>query len=645
MKKAAIGGQGSGVIETASVVSIAVDRLQAAPWNARKRFDAASIAELADSIKRYGVQVPLTVRSSGPGIGFEIVCGHRRYAAARNAGLDAVPCIVRELTDDQAREVGLVDNLQREDLPAMEEAEAYGKLLERPGATIETVAAALAKSPSYVGRRAQLLKAIEPVREALRAGAIEVGHALELARLDEGRQRQMLSWLRCGVALVEPNDVEDEDAEPGTCRFCGRNEIDDDTCEWLNDEETICTDPSCLAQFRLETGQGDVQWCKTPRSVVELRGEVERTSFVLLSEAPFPLTADLAPMPCVDCPKRSGNAALLFDDCAQDTCTDKPCYRRKVNAWIEAELEAAKAEKRKLLKLTERWTSDKTVVRCDDWGDCARVFKRDAECGHGEQGIWIDGERAGHAAAVCRDKDCEVHFGKRSSVSGSSRTESTPAEKQKRKELLARVKAEREYRVALFERMAKIDARTLAKTIVAKLATGLTLYAIERSDSTRYGDLAAALGIDKELLGWNGREKLQAHLAALPTESQLLIARLAIEDSELCVHEHDVPGGGALDKRRKLDLEVLAETVGVNWAALRSPAQGSGVSARKSTSADAKTRDGKPAKQKCPGGSNRSKVDDASRKRIAAAMKKRWSEMRKRQKESAKKSAKKGGRK
>lgn len=603
----------------AQVRELPIDSLVVSPEETRKTIDQAALRELATSIEKDGVIEALLVRPidldcmsgeplPGPARAkdaYEIVAGQRRWLASKLAGKPTCPCIVREMSDDEARALRVVSNEQREDLPPMEQAEAFGKLLDVPGATVESVAAAVAKSPSYVGRRVQLLKAIEPVRQALKAGAIEVGHALLLAPLDEALQRQLLTCMQVGATLVEPEDVEDESGEPGECRYCGCTEDDPcpGGCSWANAEETVCTNPDCLEQFRAETGQQNDEWRKTHYSIVELRREIEETSYRDLKDAPFPLAADLPPVPCADCPKRAGNAQLLFDDCAQDTCTDRPCFNRKLNFWISAELGSATLEKRKLLKLTSNWTSDKDKVRVSDHGG-ARELKTPDECPHGEEGIWIDGRNAGGRAMVCRKADCKTHRGGESrSSSSSGRTQASPKEQEERKKKLAKLNAEKKYRAALFAAVAKAPINHI---YASDLNLEVCLYAIGRGPGQYEKKVAEALGWPESIFGWGGGKELRERLVKLAPVERLRIALLAAHAGELGVNEY------AIDAKPK-DLEKLAGFLGVDVKNIR--AESTAKAAKK-----LKPGEHKPG---CP--------IDAQRKRWAAA------------RTPAKKTAKKGG--
>jgi ParB family chromosome partitioning protein len=146
------------------------------PDQPRKRIDEASIAELAASIKRHGVIQPLIVEAAGADR-YRIVAGERRWRAACIAGLSRVPAIVREFDRDRRLEVALVENIQREDLNPVDEAEAYRQLMEVTGLTQEQVAERVGKSRPAVANALRLLNLPTDAMEAIRAGSISAGHA------------------------------------------------------------------------------------------------------------------------------------------------------------------------------------------------------------------------------------------------------------------------------------------------------------------------------------------------------------------------------------------------------------------------------------------------------------------------------------
>ena len=153
-----------------------VERIQPGRFQPRKRFREESLQELADSIKAQGVLAPLVVRPRAGG-GFELIAGERRLRAAKLAGLSKVPVVVREADDRQALELSLVENLQREDLDPLEEAEAYRQLMTEFEYTQEELGRRVGKDRATLSNALRLLKLPEDLQDDLRAGLITAGHA------------------------------------------------------------------------------------------------------------------------------------------------------------------------------------------------------------------------------------------------------------------------------------------------------------------------------------------------------------------------------------------------------------------------------------------------------------------------------------
>lgn len=149
----------------------------------RKTFDEAALDELADSIKQHGVLQPLLVRPLANG-GYQLVAGERRWRASRKAGLREVPVVVKDLTDTETMEIAIIENLQREDLNPIEEAEGLQALIDKCGFTQEDVAASVGKSRPAIANSLRLLKLPSEVRELTRDGKISAGHARALISLD-----------------------------------------------------------------------------------------------------------------------------------------------------------------------------------------------------------------------------------------------------------------------------------------------------------------------------------------------------------------------------------------------------------------------------------------------------------------------------
>ncbi|MFO7171752.1 MAG: ParB/RepB/Spo0J family partition protein [Bacillota bacterium] len=177
-------------VEKENVQEIEVARIRPNPHQPRQAFDEAKLAELAASIREHGVVQPVLVRPVESG--YELVAGERRWRAAQMAGLERIPAIVRELTPAQVMEIALIENLQREDLNPLEEAEAYRRLIEEFQLTQEELARRLGKSRSQIANTLRLLNLPESVRQRLAAGTLTVGHAKVLLGLtDPGEQERL----------------------------------------------------------------------------------------------------------------------------------------------------------------------------------------------------------------------------------------------------------------------------------------------------------------------------------------------------------------------------------------------------------------------------------------------------------------------
>ncbi|HBK52641.1 MAG TPA: chromosome partitioning protein ParB, partial [Syntrophomonas wolfei] len=170
-----------GFDETQEVTQIEVDEIVLRKEQPRKRFDDKSLRELADSIKEHGLLQPLIVRPRQDG--FELVAGERRWRAAQMAGLKQVPALLREMDDVQAAEVSLVENIQRDDLSAIEEAMAYKYMMDNYGYTQEVLAEKLGKSRSHIANMVRMLALPEQVLTMLESQEITAGHARAILSL------------------------------------------------------------------------------------------------------------------------------------------------------------------------------------------------------------------------------------------------------------------------------------------------------------------------------------------------------------------------------------------------------------------------------------------------------------------------------
>lgn len=160
---------------------VPVDRISPSPFNPRKSFPEAELEELANSIREKGLVQPIVLRPVGAGgQQYEIVAGERRWRAAQRAGQHLVPAIVRALTDQESLELAIIENVQRSDLNAIEEAGGYRDLIERFGYKQEELAQIIGKSRSHLANTMRLLKLPESVQTMVKAGELSAGHARAL---------------------------------------------------------------------------------------------------------------------------------------------------------------------------------------------------------------------------------------------------------------------------------------------------------------------------------------------------------------------------------------------------------------------------------------------------------------------------------
>ncbi|WP_019561275.1 MULTISPECIES: ParB/RepB/Spo0J family partition protein [Caldimonas] len=167
--------------------SLPLAQLQPGKYQPRTRMDEGSLYELAESIKAQGIMQPILVRPIGPQR-YEIIAGERRFRAAQLAGLDTVPVLVKEVPDEAAAAMALIENIQREDLNPLEEAQGLQRLITEFGLTHEQAAQAVGRSRSAASNLLRLLQLAEPVQHMLMAGDIDMGHARALLPLAPAQQ-------------------------------------------------------------------------------------------------------------------------------------------------------------------------------------------------------------------------------------------------------------------------------------------------------------------------------------------------------------------------------------------------------------------------------------------------------------------------
>lgn len=175
------------------IVEIPLTEIRSNPYQPRKEFDEQSLREFADSIKEHGVIQPIIVKKSIKG--YEIIAGERRTRASKMAGKETIPAIVREFTDQEMMEIALIENIQREDLNPIEEAEALAKIIESNNMTQEEASKKFGKSRSHITNILGLLSLPEKTKKYVREGKISMGHARVLSKLSDQDQINELADL------------------------------------------------------------------------------------------------------------------------------------------------------------------------------------------------------------------------------------------------------------------------------------------------------------------------------------------------------------------------------------------------------------------------------------------------------------------
>ena len=367
-------------------MTVPIAKLHPSKLNPRKHFDPKDQADLEVSIRSHGVITSLVVRPNQNG--FEIAAGERRYRASKAVGLQVLPVRVRAMTDIEFLEIVTIENLQRKDIEPLEEAEGYAALLRAGGYDVDTLAAKVGKSASYVYQRLKLTELISDAKKLLTAGTITPGHAILLARL-------------------QPKDQEK------------------------------CLEPTANLLFHYYATQ--------VKSVRDFADAIKHSLYLDLTRAAFDkkredLVADAGP--CTTCPKRSGANPSLFDDIdAQNTCTDRQCFNKKMAAHMK-ELRAKQPD---AIQVTTKWLSKpkKGVVSTHN---STEIQKAADKCDSTNKGVIIDGDRKGRVIKVCAAPDCKKHSKNRH---GSSRT-LTKKEREEQAKWDRQRKVERQVEVDLY---------------------------------------------------------------------------------------------------------------------------------------------------------------------------------------------------
>lgn len=191
--------------EEDGMLLVKLSRIQPDPDQPRKNFDEEKLNELADSIRTYGMISPIVVKKRGAL--YEIVAGERRWRAARIAGLKEIPVVIKEIDEKTSRELSIIENIQRDDLNAVEEARAYQSLIEEYGLTQEEVAARVAKNRSTITNSLRLLKLEPEILQLLQDGKITQGHARALLAVEDTELRKKIAE-KCTKENLSVREIE-----------------------------------------------------------------------------------------------------------------------------------------------------------------------------------------------------------------------------------------------------------------------------------------------------------------------------------------------------------------------------------------------------------------------------------------------------
>ena len=221
------------------ITNVKISELRSNPYQPRQVFKQEALQELSDSIKEHGVFQPIIIKKSIKG--YEIIAGERRVKASQMAGLDEVPAIIRDFTDEEMMEIALLENLQRENLNPIEESRAYKKLIETLNITQEELAKRLGKSRSYITNMIGLQTLPAPIQDMISDNKMSMGHARVLSKLENENQQKELAdkIIEDGMSVRElENLTKSSDEYERTHKI--RKHVNTQTNEYQYLEDELC---------------------------------------------------------------------------------------------------------------------------------------------------------------------------------------------------------------------------------------------------------------------------------------------------------------------------------------------------------------------------------------------------------------------
>lgn len=417
---------------------VALTELQSSPSNTRQHYDSDAIKSLSESIKQHGILQPILVREIKPTDAkapkYQVIAGERRFRAAKRAGLTNIPAHIKTMSEAEALSAQIVENLQREDVHPLDEADGLRRLKEEMKLEISEIAKRLSKDARHIARRLALTNLIEEARKDFRAGLITLAHALEICRLAPDIQPEAL------IVCYERKSIWNQKEQ---------------TYTYLADKE------------------------KPIRPVRYLQEWLEQNIHLNLHKAPFKmddvrLRAD--GLTCVECPHRTGHDQRLFADIKNgDTCLNPPCFQAKIQAFVQirkTELDA-KSDK-PAAYISSYYDSRSNEKNALSKGAYQILEKKSDRCENAERAIVADGTEIGQVRWICGEQNCKDHLGRKSdyrSESGYSASNANQSEdRRKRKQELFDIKVDECVRLRVMKEALKTYTWPLERTHLNEIA-------------------------------------------------------------------------------------------------------------------------------------------------------------------------------
>ncbi|MEJ7623727.1 MAG: ParB/RepB/Spo0J family partition protein [Pyrinomonadaceae bacterium] len=522
--------------------SLQWESLQTSPTNPRRRLDDKTIELLAQSIGTQGVLEPLIVRPKGEK--YEIVCGERRYRAAKVAAVNELPCLVRELSDEQVLDIQIHENLHREDIHEMDEAYAYQCLKEKLRCDVKELALRVGKPEGYVLNRLKLNLLIKEAQKDIDNEHLPLTYGLELAKYTPGIQKIIYTEI-----------------------YRKEGKYEDD--RWL--EKPIKGETVPWKNF--------IEWINT---------HIHR----LLSEAPFdPKATDLRSdgLACVKCSERTGAVVSLFEPNQvgkRDACLNPSCFLQKVETHVQI-------RRRELAELRQVELSEVPLVRSWCYTDgkdylgteSAAVIsgaKRGGnakKCDHVVSGIDIELENYGQIVQVClKTSGCKVHWAKPTSSSTANSNKEISVEEEAaerleahrgRREEIWNAKVAEAVRVRVFKQAAEKFEKKFRITDVG--VDFLPQLVARFWVMTGSGDSNNLQGVVKRLVGeWDAKPNkghgiYMADGRAAIDELKKIERGMQFRILFLLIHGHKGSTGHGNNYRSQKEVKELAAEFGIDY--------------------------------------------------------------------------------